>query len=45
MAPRKLIFVLHLLHLGGDNAKHGYTMEGNVLEAVEYEKELLMCHS
>ena len=30
----------HVLHLGGDNAKHVYTMGGNALEAVEYEKDV-----
>ena len=30
----------HLLHLGRGNARHTYTMEGRVLEAVEFEKDV-----
>jgi hypothetical protein len=30
----------HILHLGGRNAKYEYTMEGRVLEAVEFEKDV-----
>ena len=30
----------HLLHLGRGNARHMYTMEGRVLEAVEFEKDV-----
>ena len=30
----------HILHLGRKNAKYKYTMEGRVLEAVEFEKDV-----